>query len=62
LTGVSLCKYSNYGGGFSPNYDDPYMIDAMVTLIKKLASVYDGDNRIAVFQVGFLGHWGEHHT
>lgn len=62
LSGVSLCSYTNYGGGQSPNYDDANLIAAMIALINKLASVYDGDNRIAVFQVGFLGHWGEHHT
>lgn len=59
---VSLCSYSTYGGGKSPNYDDVNLINAMVALINKLGSVYDGDKRIAVFQTGFLGHWAEHHT
>lgn len=34
----------------------------MISLIEKIRSVYDGDKRIAVFQTGFLGHWGEQHT
>jgi hypothetical protein len=59
---VSLCSYSTYGGGKSPNYDDANLINAMIALINKLGSIYDGDNRIAVFQSGFLGHWAEHHT
>lgn len=55
---VSLCTYTNYGGGKSPNYDDTNLINAMVALINRLGSVYDGDKRIAVFQTGLLGHWG----
>lgn len=59
---VSLCTYTIFGGGKSPDYNHPSLITAMVALINKLGQVYDGDRRIAVFQTGFLGHWGEQHT
>ncbi|PRP78939.1 hypothetical protein PROFUN_13233 [Planoprotostelium fungivorum] len=50
------------GTGVHPNYDDANLIKALVQLINALGSKYNGDNRIAVWQVGLLGHWGEWHT
>jgi len=57
-----MTSYSAYGcTGKTPAYSDA-LIDAMVALIKKMASVYDYDTRIAAIQVGFLGLWGEWHA
>jgi hypothetical protein len=34
----------------------------MCDLITALGAKYDGDRRLAFFQVGFLGYWGEWHS
>lgn len=60
--GVSLTTYTEHGGGESPAYDHPALVQAMTALIAELGSVHDGDPRIAYIQVGLLGHWGEWHT
>jgi len=55
-------RYEEYGGGLSPDYDDPRMVKLMVELIRELGRRYDGDPRVAFIQVGLLGFWGEWHT
>jgi hypothetical protein len=60
--GITTHKYIDYGGGYSPNYDDPRMLDLMIRLITALGEKYDGDPRIGFIQVGLLGFWGEWHT
>jgi hypothetical protein len=60
--GLVLRKYSEYGGGYSPDYDDPRMVDLMVRLIVALGAKYDGDPRIGFIKIGLLGFWGEWHT
>ncbi|MEM0459038.1 MAG: DUF4832 domain-containing protein [Thermofilaceae archaeon] len=60
--GVEMRRYEEYGGGLSPDYDDPRMVKLMVELIRELGRRYDGDPRIAFIQVGLLGFWGEWHT
>lgn len=60
--GVRMHRYTEYGGGLSPDYDDPRMVELMVRLIEELGAKFDGDPRIAFIQAGLLGHWGEWHT
>ena len=60
--GVKTTRYTDYGGGESPDYDDPRMVDAMRKLIAVLGKRYDGDPRVAFVQFGLLGFWGEWHT
>ena len=59
---VSCSPYSDHGGGCSPDYDHPLLVDAMVGLIHALGERYDADPRLGVIQVGLLGFWGEWHT
>lgn len=59
---VSCQTYTDFGGGCSPDYDDPDLVDAMLGLIEALGSRYDGDPRLGFLQVGLLGFWGEWHT
>jgi len=59
---VSGQAYDDYGGGTSPDYEDPDLRAAMTAYIAALGAAYDGDPRIAFVQVGLLGFWGEWHT
>lgn len=60
--GLQLTQYSEFGGGYSPDYDDPRMVNLMKNLIADLGDRYDGDPRVGFVQIGLLGHWGEWHT
>ncbi|MHA1714980.1 MAG: DUF4832 domain-containing protein, partial [Promethearchaeota archaeon] len=60
--GLEMHEYSDYGGGYSPDYDDPRLVDLMINLIDALGIMFDDDPRIAFIQVGLLGFWGEWHT
>lgn len=60
--GVKMTPYDQFGGGKSPDYEDPRLKSALLKLIGQLGKRYDGDPRIAFVQVGLLGHWGEFHT
>ena len=61
-SGVKLTPYTDYGGGESPDYNDPRMVDAMQKLIAALGKRYNSNPRVAFVQFGLLGFWGEWHT
>lgn len=61
-SGVKETAYDDYGGGKSPNYDDPRMSAGMERLIAALGERYNDHPRIAFIQLGLLGFWGEWHT
>ena len=60
--GVNETAYEEYGGGKSPDYDDPRMIAGLERLIAALGKRYNTNPRIAFIQLGLLGFWGEWHT
>lgn len=60
--GVKMTPYTDFGGGKSPDYENPKLKTALLRLIKKLGERYDSNPRVAFVQVGLLGHWGEFHT
>lgn len=60
--GLSFNDYSDYGGGQSPDYTDPNLIQAMQNFIAAFGQRYDGDSRLGFVQLGLLGFWGEWHT
>lgn len=60
--GVKLTRYTDHGGGASPDYDDPRMVAAMERLIAAMGRRYDEDPRVAFLELGLLGFWGEWHT
>lgn len=64
LSSVPYTAYSDpdIGSGKSPDYTNENFVSAMETFISALGEKYDGDNRIAMINLGFLGHWGEWHT
>jgi len=53
--GVKETDYKEYGGGQSPDYDDPRMIAGMERLIEALGKRYNDHPRIAFIQLGLLG-------
>jgi len=59
---VSCQPYTDHGGGCSPDYDHPLLVEAMVGLLTALGAHYDGDPRLGALQIGLLGYWGEWHT
>jgi hypothetical protein len=60
--GVKMTPYDQFGGGKSPDYEDPRLKAGLMKLIAALGKRYNGDPRVAFVQVGLLGHWGEFHT
>ena len=60
--GIKFYEYEQYGGGVTPDYSDPRLIDFLEKFIYKLAEEYDGDPRIAYITTGLIGHWGEWHV
>ena len=60
--GVKESSYQEYGGGKSPDYNHPKMVEAMERFIAALGKRYNTHPRVAFIQLGFLGFWGEWHT
>lgn len=60
--GIKESRYRDHGGGLSPDYNDPRMIQALERLIKALGERYDENPRVAFIELGLLGFWGEWHT
>ena len=63
LTGMDGDAYHvAYGHGYSPNYENPILIDAHARAIAALGRRYSKDSLIAYIEIGSLGHWGEWHV
>lgn len=60
--GVKVTPYDEYGSGWSPDYENPLLLEKVKQLIARLGERYDSDPRVAFLDVGILGHWGEWHT
>ncbi len=60
--GLKTRSYTDYGGGKSPDYDDPRLVAGLERLIAALGKRYDKDPRVAFVTLGTLGFWGEWHT
>lgn len=54
--------FDNDGRSFSPDYDDPRVVDMIVDFTTALGEEYDGDPRIGYLTAGLVGFWGEDHT
>lgn len=53
---------TDYGKGFSPDYNDLVLIENHERLIRTLGNRYNNDPQIAFIALGSVGHWGEWHT
>ena len=59
---VSCTPYEDYGGGCTPDYENPDLQSTLLSFIDDFGLNYDGDQRLAFIQIGLLGFWGEWHT
>ncbi|WP_432841194.1 DUF4832 domain-containing protein [Dactylosporangium sp. CA-092794] len=55
-------RNNTYWGTVSPDYDSPYLLNAVTNFIAALGARYDGDPRIGFINLGLVGLWGEWHT
>ncbi|GAB4451919.1 MAG: hypothetical protein OHK0029_01940 [Armatimonadaceae bacterium] len=60
--GVRTTRYTQFGGGESPDYAHPHLIGGLERLLAAMGERYNRHPRIAFLQLGLLGHWGEWHT
>ncbi|MFD0591681.1 fibronectin type III domain-containing protein [Catellatospora coxensis] len=45
-----------------PDYDSPFLINALKNFIAAFGARYDGDSRLGFIHLGLVGLWGEWHT
>lgn len=62
IKGDGIWYDADVGKGFSPNYNNPILIENHKRVMQKLGERYDHDPRVAFLALGSLGHWGEWHT
>ncbi|MFJ8820766.1 DUF4832 domain-containing protein [Streptomyces sp. NPDC102467] len=55
-------RTNSYWNTTSPDYDSPYLLDALKDFIAAYGARYDGDPRIGFIHMGLVGLWGEWHT
>ncbi|WP_328915231.1 MULTISPECIES: carbohydrate-binding protein [unclassified Streptomyces] len=55
-------RTNTYWGTTSPDYDSPYLLNALGAFIAAYGARYDGDPRIGFINLGLVGLWGEWHT
>jgi hypothetical protein len=62
FNGNVALRTNAYWGTVSPDYDSPFLLDAVSRFIAALGARYDGDPRIGFINLGLVGLWGEWHT
>ncbi|MEU7371597.1 carbohydrate-binding protein [Streptomyces hygroscopicus] len=55
-------RVNTHWNTISPDYDSPYLLDALKDFIAAFGARYDGDPRIGFIHMGLIGLWGEWHT
>lgn len=53
---------TEYGKGYSPNYENETLIKYHAKAVKALGERYGGDDFFCYLELGSLGHWGEWHV
>ena len=54
--------HDNDGVSFSPDYDDPRVLELLTAFVAAFGERYDGDSRLGFVTTGLVGFWGEQHT
>jgi hypothetical protein len=55
-------RTNGFWGTTSPDYDSPFLLNAVKNFLTAFGAKYDGDKRIASIHMGIVGLWGEWHT
>jgi hypothetical protein len=55
-------RSDTYWNVTQPDYDSPYLVNALKNFIAAFGARYDGDPRIGFIHLGLVGLWGEWHT
>jgi hypothetical protein len=55
-------RSDTYWNVTEPDYDSPYLVDALKNFIAAFGARYDGDPRLGYVHLGLIGLWGEWHT
>jgi hypothetical protein len=61
-TGDGTDYDTDYGKGYSPNYNNPVFIEAHTSAIEALGEKFGQDSFVCYVELGSLGHWGEWHV
>jgi hypothetical protein len=59
--GGAFCSY-NGQSIWVPTWDHPQFIERARALVRALGARFNGDRRLAYYDLGLYGHWGEWHT
>jgi hypothetical protein len=59
---VAMRSYNGQWNTQSPDYNSPFLINALQTFVAAYGARYDGDPRIGFINLGLIGLWGEWHT
>ncbi|NOV04221.1 DUF4832 domain-containing protein, partial [Paenibacillus planticolens] len=62
FNGNVTMRQNTFWGTTSPDYDSPFLLQALSNFIKAFGAKYDGDPRISYVHMGLIGLWGEWHT
>lgn len=61
-TGDGEAYDTEYGKGYSPDYENRFFRERHSLAVKALAEYCNQDDFVAYVELGSLGHWGEWHT
>ena len=61
-TGDGYHYDTEYGKGYSPNYENDVFIAAHENALRRLSEYCESDNFVSFVELGSLGHWGEWHA
>jgi chitodextrinase len=62
FNGNVATRTDTYWNVVHPDYDSPYLINALKNFIAAFGARYDGDPRLGFVHMGLVGLWGEWHT
>ena len=62
FNGNVATRADTYWNVTHPDYDSPYLINALKNFIAAFGARYDGDPRLGFIHLGLVGLWGEWHT
>ncbi|MBG0563798.1 DUF4832 domain-containing protein [Actinoplanes aureus] len=62
FNGNVAMRSDTYWNVTHPDYDSPFLINALKNFIAAFGARYDGDPRLGFIHLGLVGLWGEWHT